>query len=423
MFRAPSSVRAGRYRSGMRRAVAPRRGVGHALCHATRPRTGSCFLHGAAPPRFSFASFQKLPQIAASPAARSRRNRCLDRKRAARSPAAFRMRRKHEFHIGVRNAGAARAAGSGRRRGVGNKTPLGQSAQRNGVHHDSRWRRRTRRLPLGRGSAEERVARGRRVLGDCIVARRGGVGEENIVTITKLLAAAALLAVACTAAADEATVRRMVQEQMRRGGTIESVQKTPWGDLYEVVVRGRDGALIYYVDSRAPVIITGSVIDAKTGRNLTEERQRRLDAVKWESLPLQWAITTVRGSGRRKIAILSDPNCPYCKRLEEGLATLDDIPVHILPYAILSPASVRQAKAVWCSKDRAKSWDDLMFRRIEPRAAPDCDTPVEKLLEFGRRIGATATPTWFLESGSPYSRALPLDEVPGPLCGPPPGQR
>ena len=242
-------------------------------------------------------------------------------------------------------------------------------------------------------------------------------------TITKLLAAAALLAVACTAAADEATVRRMVQEQMRRGGTIESIQKTPWGDLYEVVVRGRDGALIYYVDSRATVIITGSVIDAKTGRNLTEERQRRLDAVKWESLPLQWAITTVRGSGRRKIAILSDPNCPYCKRLEEGLATLDDITVHILPYAILSPASVRQAKAVWCSKDRAKAWDDLMFRRIEPRAAPDCDTPVEKLVEFGRRIGATATPTWFLESGERYSGALPLDEVRRLLDATSPGKR
>jgi len=239
----------------------------------------------------------------------------------------------------------------------------------------------------------------------------------------RLLAAAALLAATFSAAADEAAVRRMVQEQMRRGGTIESVQKTPWGDLYEVVVRGRDGALIYYVDSRATVIITGSVIDAKTGRNLTEERQRRLDAVKWESLPLQWAITTVRGSGRRKIAILSDPNCPYCKRLEEGLATLDDITVHILPYAILSPASVRQAKAVWCSKDRAKSWDDLMFRRIEPRAAPDCDTPVEKLVEFGRRIGATATPTWFLESGERYSGALPLDEVRRLLDAASPGKR
>jgi thiol:disulfide interchange protein DsbC len=128
-------------------------------------------------------------------------------------------------------------------------------------------------------------------------------------------------------------------------------------------------------------------------------------------LAAAFAATADEAAVRRKVAVLSDPNCPYCKRLEEGLAALDDITVHILPYAILSPASVRQAKAVWCSKDRAKSWDDLMFRRIEPRPERDCDTPVEQLQDYGRRIGARATPTWFLESGERYSGALPLDEI------------
>lgn len=223
--------------------------------------------------------------------------------------------------------------------------------------------------------------------------------------------AVTVIAAPSAAVADEAAVRRLIEQKLRGGGAIESIQKAPFADLYEVVIRAPDGPLIYYVDSRATVIIAGEAIDAKTGRNLTKERQRKLNAIKWESLPLQWAITTVRGSGRRKIAILSDPNCPYCKRLEEDLAKLEDITVHILPYAILSPASVRQAKAVWCSKDRAKAWDDLMFRRIEPRPERDCDTPVEKLVEFGRRIGARATPTWFPESGERYSGALPLDEV------------
>jgi len=227
----------------------------------------------------------------------------------------------------------------------------------------------------------------------------------------RLLAAAALLAAAFAVSADEAAVRRLVQDKLRGEGQLESVQKAPFADFYEVVLRTPDGLAIYYVDSRATVIIAGQAIDAKTGRNLTRERERKLNAIKWDSLPLQWAITTARGSGRRKIAILSDPNCPYCKRLEEDLAKLDDITVHILPYAVLGPASVRQAKAVWCSNDRAKAWDDLMFRRIEPRPERDCDTPVEKLQDYGRRIGASATPTWFLESGERFSGALPLDEV------------
>jgi thiol:disulfide interchange protein DsbC len=220
-----------------------------------------------------------------------------------------------------------------------------------------------------------------------------------------------LFSISFAALADEAAVRRMVQEKLRGSGTIENIQKAPWGDLYEVVVRGPDGPQVFYVDSGARVIIAGQAIDAKTGRNLTEERQRELSKVKWESLPFDWAITSKRGTGRRKIAILSDPNCPYCKRFEEDLAKLDDITVHIFPFAVIKPESVRQAKSVWCSKDRVKAWNDLMFRRIEPQAAPDCDTPVEKLVEYGRKLGANSTPTWFLETGERYSGALPLEEV------------
>ncbi len=224
------------------------------------------------------------------------------------------------------------------------------------------------------------------------------------------LALAVLYGYAVAAYADEAAVRRMLQEKLP-AGQLESVQKAPISDLYEVVVRGPDGLQIYYVDSAATVIITGRVIDAKSGRDLTQARQRELTAIKWEGLPFQWAITSVRGTGRRKIAILSDPNCPYCKRFEEDLAKLDDITIHILPWAVVKPESVRQAKAVWCSKDRARAWNDLMFRRIEPRAPTDCDNPIDRLIEIGRKLGANSTPTWFLETGERYSGAMPREEV------------
>lgn len=154
-------------------------------------------------------------------------------------------------------------------------------------------------------------------------------------------------------------------------------------------------------------------------RRLLDQRESKLGAIQWSSLPLQWAITTVRGTGRRKVAVLSDPNCPFCRSLEENLAKLDDITIHVLPYAVLGPASERQARAVWCSKDRAQAWNELMFRRVEPLAAPDCDTPIVELMEFGQRIGARGTPTWFLESGARFTGAasirqltLLLDEAP-----------
>lgn len=220
-----------------------------------------------------------------------------------------------------------------------------------------------------------------------------------------------VLGFALPALADEAAVRRMVQDKLRGGGQIASVQKAPFGDLYEVVIRSADGPQVYYVDSGANVIITGQMIEAKSGRNLTEERQRKLNTIKWSSLPFGDAITTTRGTGRRKIAVFSDPNCPYCKRFEKDLAKLNDITVHIFLYPVIKPESVTETKSVWCSKDRAKAWNDLMLRDIPPSAKPDCDTPVEKLVALGHKLGANSTPTWFLENGERYQGALPIDEV------------
>lgn len=117
------------------------------------------------------------------------------------------------------------------------------------------------------------------------------------------------LGFAFPAHADEAAVRNMVQDKLRGSGQIESVQKAPFGDLYEVVIRSPEGSQVYYADSGGNVIIAGQMIDAKSGRNLTEERQRTLNTVKWSSLPFDDAVTTKRGTGRRKIAVFSDPNC------------------------------------------------------------------------------------------------------------------
>ena len=218
-------------------------------------------------------------------------------------------------------------------------------------------------------------------------------------------------AIAFAVAADEAAVRRMVEQKLRGGSSIASIVKVPWADLYEVAVHGPDGPQLFYIDRAASVIIAGQAIDAKSGRNLSEERIRKLTAVKWDSLPFHWAITTKRGDGRRKIAVFSDPNCPYCRTFEAHLAEIENLTVHIFPYAVLGPKSVHQAKTVWCSTDRANAWNDLMQRRIEPTAAPDCDTPIAELVQLGRRLGANSTPTWFLENGERHSGALPLVDL------------
>ena len=229
-------------------------------------------------------------------------------------------------------------------------------------------------------------------------------------TLASWLAALAVIA-AAAAHADEQTIRRTLSAKLP-DARIVSVQKLRYGALYEVAIqRAEGGYAVLYTDESAQVLFIGSLIDTATDRNLTEERVRKLSAIDWNTLPFKWAITMKRGDGRRQIAILSDPNCPYCKRLEADLATVDDITVHIFPYPVIRPDSVRQSKAVWCSRDRVKAWNDLMHKRIEPAAKPDCETPIDELLALGRRLGANSTPTWFLPNGEKYSGAVGMSDL------------
>ena len=211
--------------------------------------------------------------------------------------------------------------------------------------------------------------------------------------------------------ADETAIREFFKRRLPAAQVL-SIQRLPHGGLYEIAVR-RDGeTLIYYTDSRANVVLVGgNLIETATDRSLTEERLRQLTAIDWKGLPFRLAITTRRGDGRRQIAIFSDPNCPYCKKFEKDLAALDNIVIHIFMYPVVRPESVAVVKSVWCSKDRAKAWNDLMLKNIEPTASSDCENPVEELIALGRRLGATSTPTWYLPNGQKHTGAQPMGVV------------
>jgi thiol:disulfide interchange protein DsbC len=224
----------------------------------------------------------------------------------------------------------------------------------------------------------------------------------------------ALLALAVfgpVAHADEQAIRKVFEAKMPNAQVL-SIKKLPYAGLYEVAVQRAEGPRIYYTDAAAEIVLAGAnLIETRTERSFTEERLRQLTAIDWDKLPFQWAVTTRRGDGRRRIAIFSDPNCPYCRTFEQELAKLDNITIHIFMYAVIKPESVRQTKSVWCSKDRAKAWNDLMLRGVEPSASTDCPNPIEELVAVGRNLGARSTPTWFLPNGERYQGALPMSKV------------
>jgi thiol:disulfide interchange protein DsbC len=185
---------------------------------------------------------------------------------------------------------------------------------------------------------------------------------------------------------------------------IDSVRKIPYGPLYEVIGSGE----ILYTDAATTFLFAGgALIDTKTRENITEVRMRSLNAVKWETLPLESAIKIVRGNGTRKFAIFEDPNCGYCKKFERDIAHLDDVTMYVFLTPILSPDSAAKSKAVWCSADRGKAWLDLMIRDVSPPGDGKCDTPIDKILAFSNAKKIQGTPTIFFEDGERVPGAMP----------------
>ncbi len=72
-------------------------------------------------------------------------------------------------------------------------------------------------------------------------------------------------------------IKAEIKKQMPEAPAVESVRKTPYNDLYEVVAGGE----IFYTNEKATFLSLGPIIDVKTKENLTEARLRQVNQVKF----------------------------------------------------------------------------------------------------------------------------------------------
>ncbi|TDR82948.1 DsbC family protein [Paludibacterium purpuratum] len=195
-------------------------------------------------------------------------------------------------------------------------------------------------------------------------------------------------------------------EQRFADRQVLAVRATPLKGIYEVDVQGNQ---IVYVDQKLSYLFVGDLIDVKSGQSLTEARQAELNHVAWDSLPFADAFKEVRGNGARKLAVFTDPDCPYCKQLEqEGLKGVDNVTIYtfLFPLTQLHPDAMHKAKQIWCSADRLKTWRTWMDTGVKPAGSDACDTPIERNLALGEKLGVTGTPALVFGNGRLVAGAL-----------------
>lgn len=225
------------------------------------------------------------------------------------------------------------------------------------------------------------------------------------------MAAAATPATASSVAepAELAAVRAEITKKLA-GHEVTGISITPIKGIYEVLLAPPQ---IIYTDAHAQYVLTGPMIDMEKQANVTEARLAALTRVDFSKLPLDKAIKTVKGNGSRKLAIFSDPDCPYCKRLElDTIAKMDNVTIYTFLFPLDQHTdAARKASVIWCASDKAKAWNDWMQNGKLPTGAATCTTPVQANLALGQKLGVRATPTLILAQGDMIPGAIGKDAL------------
>jgi thiol:disulfide interchange protein DsbC len=217
-----------------------------------------------------------------------------------------------------------------------------------------------------------------------------------------------LLTTAGLALANEENIKRGLSARLP-GMAVESVTRSPFAGLYEVVLDGE----IVYTDEKMEYFFSGNVFDirAMPPRNLTEGNAQRATVGVLAKAGRDFAIKRVRGNGKRVLYTFEDPNCGYCKALHQEFERLDNVTIYTFPTPMLSQNSADKAVAAWCAEDRAGAWDKLMAGGELPAGATACPHPLASVAALAKRFEVRSTPVIFLGDGRRINGFVSADNL------------
>lgn len=174
----------------------------------------------------------------------------------------------------------------------------------------------------------------------------------------------------------------------------------------------------YYISENGSLVNTrtGSVSMEHVLQNESISVKKNIEKYKGVGFDKSKTFTITKGEPIRKIAIFTDPNCPYCRQLEDTLKSVNNVELTYI-YMPLLPNSGDTVNRLWNIEPakRGEAWEKFLATGELPPPLPmvhKFDTSYkDKMLD---ELKISGTPTLFnIRNGKISKGALPLDRLLG----------
>ena len=227
---------------------------------------------------------------------------------------------------------------------------------------------------------------------------------------------------------------------------IDAIATVPFSsDIYEISFKGANQEVLY-VSKDGGYIFQADIIAVPDALNITRERREALAAAKGlasEETPAQQAaaksaddppakpgkkagdgqfaapaaelaLKESKGDGKRRLWIVTAPDCGMCKTLEEQIANISDVTLYRYLYSH-DDSSLQRAIAIRCHHNPNEALRDYLLYGLvaESKADEACtsaarDKQQRILAEIGEHADRAELPVLFFPDGE-ETRVLPAD--------------
>lgn len=194
---------------------------------------------------------------------------------------------------------------------------------------------------------------------------------------------------------------------------VKSVQQSVMEGIYELNTEAGE-TLFFSQDGR--FFITGDMYSLESNKieNLSEMRREKERLGKINAIGNdQKIVFPAQGEIKGKIAVFTDIDCGYCRKLHREVPELNKLGIEVsylaYPRAGKGSEAYKKYVSAYCAKDKLDALTKAKNGQpIEPKV---CDNPVDEQFSLGREIGISGTPAIILDNGTLIPGYVSADKI------------